>query len=62
MKRERNSEKTKKRRVRKALKKIVYVAPAIIGSFLLTEAMAQTPSVCNPQTVTCPDGSPPPCN
>ena len=53
----------KKRRLSRTLKKIAYVAPAIIGSFLLTEAMAQTPSSCTPATLgNYPDGSAPPCN
>ena len=63
MKRKDGQMRKKKRRLRRTLKKIAYVAPAIIGSFLLTEAMAQTPSSCTPTTLgNCPDGSAPPCN
>ena len=59
----RKQDQKKKRSLRRTLKKIAYVAPAIIGSFLLTEAVAQTTSTCTPSTLSnCPDGSAPPCN
>ncbi len=63
MQRKQDQKKKKKYGLRRALKKIAYVAPAIIGSFLLTEAVAQTTSTCTPSTLSnCPDGSAPPCN